>query len=96
MTPKIRVGPDGSPSRESPETAVDLLVSGGYTACELDFEGGFWLEPDSAQRFGHLAAAADIALSIHAPSRRSSAILTAARSTSGRWACSTIPRTSPG
>ena len=67
MTPKIRVGPDGSPSRESPETAVDLLVSRGYTACELDFEGGFWLEPDGAQCFGQLAAAADIALSIHAP-----------------------------
>ena len=40
----------------------------GYAACELDFEGGFWLEPDECgQRFGHLAAAADIALSVHAP-----------------------------
>jgi deoxyribonuclease-4 len=46
---------------------VDLLVSRGYTACELDFEGGFWLEKDDARRFGELAAAADIALSVHAP-----------------------------
>ena len=65
--PKIRIGPSESPSRESPEAAVELLVSRGYDACELDFEGGFWLEKDDARRFGELAAAADIALSIHAP-----------------------------
>ena len=67
LGPKIRVGPSESPSRESPQAAVQLLASGGYTACEIDFEGGFWLEKDDARRFGELAAAADIALSIHAP-----------------------------
>jgi deoxyribonuclease IV len=65
--PQIRVGPAESPSRESPEAAVDLLIARGYTACELDFEGGFWLEKVAAVRFGELAAEADIALSVHAP-----------------------------
>lgn len=63
----IRVGPHESPSRESPEAALQLLSARGYTACELDFEGGFWLDKDQAHRLGELAAAADIALSIHAP-----------------------------
>ncbi len=64
---RVRVGPSESPSHESPETAVELLAARDYSACELDFEGGFWLEKDAALRFGELAAAADIALSIHAP-----------------------------
>ncbi len=66
-TPNIRVGPSESPNREDPEKAVKLLRSRGYTACELDFEGGFWLEVDGARRFGRLAEAADILLSLHAP-----------------------------
>jgi deoxyribonuclease-4 len=65
--PRIRVGPAESPARDSPEKAVKLLVSRGYTACELDFEGGFWLEKADAERLGELAAAKDIALSVHAP-----------------------------
>lgn len=44
-----------------------MLASRNYTACEIDFEGGFWLEKDDARRFGELAAATDIALSVHAP-----------------------------
>ena len=27
----------------------------GYTACEIDFEGGFWMDYDFAARFGELA-----------------------------------------
>ncbi len=64
---KIRFGPSRSPSRESPEAAVRVLASRGYTACELDFESGFWLGRDDAERLGELAATADIALSVHAP-----------------------------
>ena len=63
----IRVGPPGLPSRESPEDAVDLLVAGGYTACEIDFEGGFWMEWDFATRLGEVARERGIALSVHAP-----------------------------
>ncbi len=55
------------PSRESPQAAVALLQSRGYAACEIDLEGGFWLGKEDAVRLGELAAAADIALSIHAP-----------------------------
>jgi deoxyribonuclease-4 len=57
------------PSRESPEAAVELLLERGYTACEIDFEGGFWMKDEWvwAGRLGELAAENGIALSAHAP-----------------------------
>jgi len=66
---KTRFGPARVPSRESPEAAVDLLLERGYSACEIDFEGGFWMKPEWewAGRFGELAKKNKIALSIHAP-----------------------------
>jgi deoxyribonuclease-4 len=63
----IRIGPSGVPSRESPEAAIELLRERGYTACEIDFEGKFWMDYPWAERFGELAHGADIALSVHAP-----------------------------
>jgi deoxyribonuclease IV len=63
----LNFGPARVPSRERPETAIALLVERGYTACEIDFEGGFWMEYPWAQRFGALAREAGIALSVHAP-----------------------------
>lgn len=63
----LRFGPACVPSRESPEAAVALLAERGYTACEIDFEGGFWMDKEWAARLGELAAAAGIALSVHAP-----------------------------
>jgi deoxyribonuclease-4 len=65
----IRFGPARIPSRESPEAAVELLLERGYTACELDFEGGFWMKPEWewAARLGELAREHDIVLSVHAP-----------------------------
>jgi deoxyribonuclease IV len=63
----IRFGPASLPSRERPEEAVTLLRERGYTACELDFEGGFWMDWKYASQLGRLASAAGIALSIHAP-----------------------------
>jgi deoxyribonuclease IV len=64
-----RFGPARVPSRESPEAAVELLLERGYTACEIDFEGGFWMKDEWvwARRFGELAAEQGIALSVHAP-----------------------------
>src|SRR5918996_5671185 len=38
----IRFGPARVPSRESPEAAVELLLERGHSACEIDFEAGFW------------------------------------------------------
>ncbi len=66
---EIRFGPARIPSRESPEEAVALLVERGFTACEIDFEGGFWMKPEWewASGLGEAARAADIVLSVHAP-----------------------------
>ena len=64
---KIHVGPARCPSRESPEEAVRILLERGYDACEIDFEGGFWMDYTWAERLGTLAADAGIVLSVHAP-----------------------------
>jgi deoxyribonuclease-4 len=63
----VRFGPARVPSHESPEQALELLLERGYTACEIDFEGGFWMDYGWAERFGELAREADVALSVHAP-----------------------------
>ena len=64
---KLHYGPARVPSRESPEAAIALLEERGYTACEIDFEGKFWMDYPWAERFGELARDADIVLSVHAP-----------------------------
>lgn len=55
------------PSRESPEEAIGILLERGYSACEIDFESGFWMDYPFAERLGELARENDIALSVHAP-----------------------------
>jgi deoxyribonuclease IV len=62
-----RIGPARVPSRESPEAAVELLQERGYTACEIDFEGKFWMDYPWAERFGEVTREAGVALSVHAP-----------------------------
>jgi deoxyribonuclease IV len=64
---RIRFGPARVPSRESPEAAIALLQERGFNACEIDFEGKFWMDYDWAGEFGRLAKQAKIALSVHAP-----------------------------
>ena len=64
---EIRFGPARVPSRESPGAAIDLLLERGYSACEIDFEGKFWMDYDWAGRFGELARENSIVLSVHAP-----------------------------
>jgi deoxyribonuclease-4 len=64
---EIRFGGARVPSRESPEEAIAILEERGYTACEIDFEGKFWMDYDWAERFGELAREHGIALSVHAP-----------------------------
>jgi deoxyribonuclease-4 len=63
----IRFGPSRVPSRESASAAVELLVERGYGACEVDLEGGFWMDRDYAEHLGALAREHDIRLSLHAP-----------------------------
>ena len=67
MKGDLRFGPARVPSQESPEAAIALLRDRGHTACEIDFEGGFWMDYAWADRFGELARDAGIALSVHAP-----------------------------
>jgi len=64
---QIRFGPARVPSRESPEEAIAILLELGYSACEIDFEGKFWMDYPWAERFGELAREAGIVLSVHAP-----------------------------
>src|ERR687887_200397 len=64
---KVRFGPARVPSRESPEAAIALLQERGFDACEIDFEGKFWMDYDWAASFGQLARKAKIVLSVHAP-----------------------------
>ena len=64
---EIRFGPARVPSHDSPDEAISILGERGYTACEIDFEGGFWMDYEWAGRFGELAAEEGIALSVHAP-----------------------------
>jgi deoxyribonuclease-4 len=64
---EVRFGPARVPSRESPEQALALLRERSYTACEIDFEGKFWMDYDWAERFGKLAAEQGVVLSVHAP-----------------------------
>ncbi len=64
---RIRVGPARVPSRESPEAAIATVRERGYDACEIDFEGGFWMDYAWAERLGECAREYDVALSVHAP-----------------------------
>jgi len=67
VSSRIRIGPARLPSRESPEEAIEILLDRGYSACEIDFESGFWMDYPFAERLGQLAHEQDIALSVHAP-----------------------------
>src|SRR5882724_7922219 len=67
MSRNVHYGPARVPSRDSPRAAIDALLARGLSACEIDFEGRFWMDYEFAERFGQLAAEHDIALSVHAP-----------------------------
>src|SRR5262245_16120575 len=67
MANPLHFGPARVPSKESPEAAIALLLERGYSACEIDFEGRFWMDYDFAAELGGLAGANGIVLSVHAP-----------------------------
>src|SRR5581483_2120423 len=62
MPRKLHYGPARVPSRDSPEAAVEALLERGLSACEIDFEGRFWMDYGFAERFGELARDNDLAL----------------------------------
>jgi hypothetical protein len=61
---KLSFGPARVLSRESPVEAIELLRERGYTANEIDFESGFWIDYPSAEELGKLARKRRIALSV--------------------------------
>ena len=67
MARKLHYGPARVPSRSSPEAAIAALLAAGLSACEIDFEGGFWMSYEFAAELGERARAADVVLSVHAP-----------------------------
>jgi deoxyribonuclease IV len=67
MSRQLHFGPARVPSRDTPEAAIDALLARGLNACEIDFEGRFWMDYDFAARLGELAREHDVALSVHAP-----------------------------
>src|SRR2546425_7386173 len=67
MARRLHFGPARVPSRESPEAAVAALLERGLSACEIDFEGRFWMDYEFAEAFGALCREQDIVLSVHAP-----------------------------
>jgi deoxyribonuclease-4 len=67
MARKLHYGPARVPSRDSPRAAVEALLERDLSACEIDFEGRFWMDYAFAEEFGELAKQHDIALSVHAP-----------------------------
>src|SRR5215203_4969159 len=64
---KLRFGPARVPSRKSPAEAIRILKERKYTACEIDFESGFWMDYPWAEEFGKLARRRRVVLSVHAP-----------------------------
>jgi deoxyribonuclease IV len=64
---EIRYGPGGLPEAPTFEEAFAALAALGYRACEFGFVSGFWLDYETAPLLGEAAAAADVALSVHAP-----------------------------
>src|SRR6185312_6997545 len=49
---RIRVGLAGIPVRDDPQRAIEILLERGYDACEIDFEGGFWMDYPWAEQLG--------------------------------------------
>src|SRR5947209_15990553 len=67
MPRRLHFGPARVPSRDSPEAAIDALLARKMSACEIDFEGRFWMDYEFAEAFGALCREHGIALSVHAP-----------------------------
>jgi deoxyribonuclease-4 len=67
MARRLHFGPARVPRPDTPESAIEALLEAGFSACEIDFAGRFWMDYEFAGRLGELARENDIALSVHAP-----------------------------
>jgi deoxyribonuclease-4 len=64
---RLHYGPAVDSAVDSPAEVIAGLQARGLTACEIPPSGGFWNDYALATELGELAAAADVALSLHAP-----------------------------
>jgi deoxyribonuclease IV len=64
---QVRFGPSEPPLEGDFDEAAEALSVSGYTAVELGFVGGFWLDYDAAPQLAEALRARDIAVSVHAP-----------------------------
>src|SRR4051794_14610901 len=67
MPRQLHFGPAIESAVNAPGDVVAALLDRGMTACEIPPSGKLWNDYEAATAFGALAAAADIALSLHAP-----------------------------
>jgi deoxyribonuclease-4 len=67
MARHLHYGPAVESAVDDPAAVVDALVARGMSACEIPPSGRFWNDYAAAEELGRLAAAADIAVSLHAP-----------------------------
>jgi deoxyribonuclease IV len=64
---QVRFGPSEPPLEGDFDEAAEALSVSGYTAVEIGFVSGFWLDYDAAPLLGEAMRARDIAVSVHAP-----------------------------
>jgi deoxyribonuclease-4 len=64
---EVRFGPADFPDAATFADAMADLRERGYSACEIGFVRGFWLDYEEAAELRAAAEAADVALSVHAP-----------------------------
>jgi deoxyribonuclease-4 len=64
---RVRFGPSELPDAVGFDAAVKALTVSGYTAVEIGFVGGFWLDYEAAPVLGEALRSQDVALSVHAP-----------------------------
>ena len=67
MARRLHYGPSIEHEAGSPAEIVSTLQSRGMSACEIPPSGKLWNDYEAATELGEVAAAADIALSLHAP-----------------------------
>jgi len=67
MPRHLHYGPAIDRAVDSPADVIASLDERGLSACEIPPSGKFWNDYEAATRLGELAAAADVAISLHAP-----------------------------
>jgi len=67
MARRLHYGPSIDHEAGSPADIVAGLQARGLSACEIPPSGTFWNDYEAATELGEVAAAGDIALSLHAP-----------------------------